>query len=99
MIPKVHEARSIEDFRPISLGNFDAKIISRILATRLASVLPKVVDEEHAGFVKGRNISTHIAMAQEIIRELNRKAASGNVIIKIDMAKAYDRLEWRFLKI
>lgn len=39
----------------------------------------------------------HITMAQEIIRDINRKVSGGNVVFKIDMAKAYDRLEWRFL--
>lgn len=50
-----------------------------------------------AGYVKDRSISTHIVLAQEILRDLNRKATGGNVVFKLDMANAYDRLDWRFL--
>lgn len=75
------------------MSNFSGKIISKILAIRLARLLPKIVDEEQAGFVQGRNISTHVVLAQELIRDLNKKVLGGNVIFKLDMAKAYDHLE------
>lgn len=47
LIPKTQEANQLKDFRPISLCNFSGKIISKILAIRLARLLPKIVDEEH----------------------------------------------------
>lgn len=97
LIPKSQEANQLKDFWPISLSNFSGKIISKILAIRLARLLPKIVDEEQAGFVQGRNISTPIVLAQELIRYLNKKVLGGNVIFKLDMTKAYDHLEWRFL--
>lgn len=56
-----------------------------------------LVDEVQAGFVQDRSIATHVVLAQEILRDLNRKATGCNVVFKLDMAKAYDRLEWRFL--
>lgn len=67
-IRETNEPRQLGDFRPISLGNFSRKIISKILAIRLAKLLPKLVDEEQAGFVQGRLISTHISLAQELVR-------------------------------
>lgn len=97
LIPKKDEAHSMGDFRPISLCNFSAKLIYKILATRLARLLPDLVDEEQAGFIHERSIYSHIVLAQELIRDLNRKATGGNLFLKLDMAKAYDRLEWRFL--
>lgn len=85
------------DFRPISLQNFSEKIISKILAIRIARLHPKIIDRELAGFVRGRLIHTHTTMAQELTRDLSRKVTEANVILKLDMAKAYDRIEWRFL--
>lgn len=67
------------------------------MANRLSLILPEIVYEEQAGFVKGRQIAHHIVLAQELARDLNKKVTGGNVVFKIDMAKAYDRLEWRFL--
>lgn len=56
-----------------------------------------VIDEQQYGFVKGRNIHESIALAQEMVTDIDRKIEGGNLIIKFDMSKAYDRLEWRFL--
>lgn len=65
LIRKVHEARKLGDYRPIRLGNFSGEIISKILALRLANLLPAVIDEEQAGFVHGRHIYTYIALPQD----------------------------------
>lgn len=73
LILKVHQARQYGDCRPISLGNFFGKIISKILAIRLSKILSDIIHEEHAGFVHGRNISNNIALAQELVRELSQK--------------------------
>lgn len=97
LLPKTHEARALTDYRPISLCNFSGKIVSKILANRLGTLLPGLISEEQSGFVSGRNIAPHIVMAQELIRDIDRKSTGGNVCFKLDMAKAYDRLEWPFL--
>lgn len=68
LIPKTNEPRQLGDFMPISLRNFSGNIISTILAIHLAKLLPKLVDEEQAGFVQGRLISTHIFRTQELVR-------------------------------
>lgn len=59
--------------------------------------LPDIVDKEQVGFVHGRNIFHHIAPAQELVRDLDRKVPETDVVFQFDMAKAYDRLERRFL--
>lgn len=97
LIPKIHETRTISEYRPISLCNFSGKIISKIMANWLSVLLPNLIFEEQAGFVRGRNIAPHIVIAQELVRDIDRKSTGGNVCFKLDMAKAYDRLEWRFL--
>lgn len=96
LIPKIVDPTHLSQFRPISLSNFVSKIITKIIATRMAKVLPQVISEEQTGFVKGRNMNESIALAQELVRDIDRKAEGGNVIFKFDMSKAYDRLEWSF---
>lgn len=97
LIPKLHEARAIQDYRPISLCNFFGKIVTKIMANRLRVLLPNLISDEQAAFVMGRSIVSHIVMSQEIIRDIDRKSTRGNVCFKLYMAKACDRLEWRFL--
>lgn len=47
--------------------------------------------------MKGRGVHENLALAHDITHDLNKKGKDGNVIIKLDMAKAYDRLSWSFL--
>ncbi|XP_012853646.1 PREDICTED: uncharacterized protein LOC105973172 [Erythranthe guttata] len=97
LLPKVESPKGFGDFRPISLSNFTSKLISKILANRLSQFLHLVINEEQAGFIKGRSIHESIILAQELVEDFDRRTPGGNLIFKVDMSKAYDRLEWRFL--
>ena len=97
LLPKVTHAKAIKDFRPVSLCNFAFQIFSRLFNNRLAPLLPLLISENQGAFVRGRSIIENISLAQELTHEINRKCQGNNVILKLDMAKAYDRLEWQFL--
>nr|XP_009783630.1 PREDICTED: uncharacterized protein LOC104232192 [Nicotiana sylvestris] len=92
LIPKVKSPNSFSELRPISLSNFTAKIIFKILARRLNPILHKIISENQNRFVKGRSITENILLAQEITQNIKNKNCGGNVIIKLDMEKAYDRM-------
>ncbi|CAH9114746.1 unnamed protein product, partial [Cuscuta epithymum] len=98
LIPKRDKISTFSDFRPISLSNFISKVCTKLLATRLTFILPKLISPEQAGFMKGRDISDHVLVAQEMINSIDRKVRGTNVIVKLDMAKAFDRLSWVFLE-
>nr|XP_027103097.1 uncharacterized protein LOC113724387 [Coffea arabica] len=49
------------------------------------------------GFIKNQSITENFLLAQEIITGIGRKARGGNVVLKLDMLKAYDRVGWIFL--
>ncbi|XP_073120503.1 uncharacterized protein [Henckelia pumila] len=97
LIPKVEGAQAWTDFRPISLCNVSNKIISKLLYSRLRSVVGRLVFQSQSGFVPGRMIADNILLAHELTHSLNLPARGGNVILKLDMAKAYDRFQWSFL--
>ncbi|KAI3472963.1 hypothetical protein Pfo_029210 [Paulownia fortunei] len=85
LIPKSENPSTWSDYRPVNLCNVSNKIISKILSNRLS------------GFVWGRLISDNILLAQELIHTINAKQKQENVVLKIDMSKAYDRVQWSFL--
>ncbi|XP_060210726.1 uncharacterized protein LOC132637688 [Lycium barbarum] len=97
LIPKITPPSCFSDLRPISLTNFSCKIISKILSNRLSPMLDKIISENQSGFVKGRLITENILLAQEIVHDIKKYNKGGNMVIKLDMAKAYDRMSWDFL--
>lgn len=61
------------------------------------TVLPKIASNNQAGFVKGRSIIENVLLAQEIIRDINKRNQHINVMVKLDMTKAYNRVSWIYL--
>jgi len=98
LLPKKKEVCTFSDLRPISLSNFTNKVVSRVIHERLVGLLPNLISEEQAGFVKGRSIVENILLTQEIVTDMRLRIKAGpNVVLKLDMTKAYDRLSWLFL--
>ena len=59
---------NIINWRPITLTNVDYKILTKLLARRLQGVIKKIVHENQSGFIKGRNITTHIRLLDDLIK-------------------------------
>ncbi|XP_026452057.1 uncharacterized protein LOC113352456 [Papaver somniferum] len=86
------------DFRPISLCNVSYKIISKFLFTRLKPILNKFISHFQSAFVPGRVIHDNIIMAHELIDTMKKtKRKKGWMDIKLDMSKAFDRIECSFV--
>ena len=97
LIPKVPDAMSVSQYRPITLANFKFKIVSKILADRLAPIMNNIISPQQRGFIQGRNIRDCICVTSEAINHLHNKAFAGNLAFKVDISKAFDTLEWQFL--
>ncbi|GAU38028.1 hypothetical protein TSUD_395880 [Trifolium subterraneum] len=100
LIPKCDNPTSMKDLRPISLCNVLYKMISKVLANRLKCCLDKCVSQEQSAFVEGRSILDNALIATEVIHALKRKTQGrrGELALKIDISKAYDKVNWGFLR-
>ncbi|PNY16580.1 ribonuclease H, partial [Trifolium pratense] len=100
LIPKCKNPGSPNHFRPISLCNVIMKIVTKCIANRMKCILPEVVDEEQSAFVKGRLITDNALIAMECFHWMKKKTKGkkGMMALKLDMAKAYDRMEWPFIR-
>jgi len=97
LIPKIPGAKSMGDYRPIALANFQFKIITKILADRLACITSRIISTEQRGFVRDRNISDCVILAFEAINCLEKNQYGGNIALKVDISKTFDTLDWNFL--
>ena len=97
LVPKCQNSSKLKDFRPISCCNLIYKCISGILARRLKAILPEMIDKAQSTFILGRNISDNILLAQELLHNYHRKDIKSRCTIKVDILKAYETVNWRFL--
>ncbi|XP_075112636.1 uncharacterized protein LOC142182308 [Nicotiana tabacum] len=94
LIPKVDNPLSFNELRPISLDNFSCKIISSLVNQRLSPFMNKIISPYQIGFIKRRSITESIMMTQDMVHNNTKPSTHGNVVLKVDMAKAYGRHEF-----
>jgi hypothetical protein len=92
LFPKVPGADSIKQFRPIALINVIFKFISKAYAIRLTPIAHQTISFAQTAFIKGRALALH-----EILDELHVSHQPA-IILKLDFEKAYDRVNWAFLR-
>ncbi|GLT56437.1 hypothetical protein SLA2020_294760 [Shorea laevis] len=100
LIPKRVGPKSMTDLRPISLCNVVYRILAKVLANRFKQVLQHVISMEQSAFLPNRLITDNAMIAFEILHYMrNRKCRKkGWQVVKLDMSKAFDRVEWPYLE-
>ncbi|GKA34009.1 RNA-directed DNA polymerase, eukaryota [Tanacetum coccineum] len=96
LIPKVNDAKFVNDFRPISLIGCVYKVITKVLANRLATVISDLVSETQSAFVANRQILDGPFILNEMLNWCKRKKKQA-MFFKVDFAKAYDSVRWDYL--
>ncbi|XP_021738025.1 uncharacterized protein LOC110704529 [Chenopodium quinoa] len=97
LVPKVLFASHVKDFRPIACCTVVYKLISKVITAKLAAVIGEVIDDAQAGFIPGKHIGDNILLATELIKGYDHKFISPRCMVKVDLKKAYDSVEWGFL--
>lgn len=94
LILKEGQDESLKGFRPLSLNNSVYKLISKVIVNRLKEVWKTLISPNQAGFVLGRCSTNNVVLCQEFVHHMRTtKARRGSVMLKLDLEKAYDRIE------
>jgi hypothetical protein len=100
LIPKNQNAKSLRDFRPISLCNVIYKVVSKCMVNRLRPLLDDIISPTQTAFIPGRLITDNAVIAFECIHAIqkNKDNKGRYCAYKLDIAKAYDRVDWNYLE-
>lgn len=99
LIPKTPNPSSVNNLQPISLCNVVYKIISKLLLAKLRPLLHKIIYPYQSAFIPGRWIAENQVVVHELLHSFKvRKVKSGFMAVKIDLQKAYDIINWRFIQ-
>ena len=90
LVPKSIIASRVDEYRPISCCNVIYKVISKILAERLAPILEDLVDPTQSTFVPNRSMVENIYMVQELMRKYSWSRIFPRCVMKVDLRKTYD---------
>ncbi|RVW90819.1 putative ribonuclease H protein [Vitis vinifera] len=99
-VPLAHSQKEgvedLRDFRPINLVGSVYKLLAKVLANRLKSVMREVIFDSQQAFVQGRQILDAVLIASETL-DSRLKDNKPSLLLKMDIVKAFDHVNWDFL--
>jgi hypothetical protein len=96
MLPKKENAENASDFRPMSVMHSVAKIVCKVLATRLGPELKSMVSNNQSAFIKTRSIHDNFLYVKNVVKDAHKKKKS-LLFIRLDIAKAFDSVHWSYI--
>ena len=99
LIPKILSPVKLTHYRPFSLCNVSYKLVTKFIMDHIKDILPSLIGVTQSSFVPKRQITDNVVVVQEVLHSMNiRKNKKGIIMIKLDLKKAYDRLNWDFIR-
>ena len=96
LIFKKGNSQLLKNYRPISLTNYDYKIIAFVLSERIQKVIQNLISHDQTAYIKERFIGNNVRLLSDIIHYCNLAKQNG-ILLSVDFEKAFDTVEWNFM--
>ena len=90
------DVRYLKNWRPLSILNTDYKVLTKLLANRLQSVIKNIVNEDQVGYIKGRQLTQNCRKILDIFEDTADKIDPGMAVF-LDFEKAFDTIDHSFM--
>lgn len=70
----------------------------KMLVNRLKLALKGIVASNQVSFIHGRQSIDNAIISQELLHSMKYSKAKGGMLLKFNLEKAYERMEWRFVE-
>lgn len=97
LIPKSESPQGLDEHRLIFLIWHVYKFISKVLVARLRCVIDSLISKNQTTFISGRQLLYGVGVINELLDFAKRRKRS-YLLFKVDFAKAYDCVDWKFLQ-
>jgi exonuclease III len=91
------DIRQLKNWRPITLSNCDAKIITKALATKLSKVLEPIIDKSQTAYIPGRSVADNLR-SNFFTKKYCRQNNLNTVLISLDAKKAFDSVDHQYIE-
>jgi hypothetical protein len=96
LLRKKKDTEEIKNFRPISLIHNFSKLFAKMLSSRLAPHMHRLVLHNQSAFIRGRAIHDNFRAVHSSVKLL-RTCGISCILLKVDIAKTFDTVNWSFL--
>ncbi len=96
LLYKKNDAMLLKNYRPISLTNYDYKILAFVLANRVQNIAKYLINPDQSAYIKGRFIGDNARLIEDYFEYCEGLKVPG-ILLFLDYEKAFDSLEWNFM--
>lgn len=98
LVPKTKCPEHVSDFMPIACCLVLYKCITKLISEKLNEILPDIISPSQGAFVARRSIINNVMICRDIVKMYKRKNTRAGCLMKLDLKKAYDTVNWSFVQ-